>query len=88
MSSQLGRRLAASDLAHDEAQLHRQTTQLAEAYTRYAADVANPQRLVVSEAQRLATDALEVLRLAGRVEGGRQTMTYLTDPNTTTSGEA
>lgn len=83
MSDQLARRLAASDLADDEAQLLRRTTELAEAYSRYTVEVADPQRLVVGEAQRLATQALEVLRLAGRIEGGRRTMTYLADPNTT-----
>lgn len=80
MSDQLARRLAASDLAADETQLRRSTTELAEAYTRYAVEVADPQRLVVGEAQRLATYALEVLRLAGRVEGARQAMTYLDAP--------
>lgn len=80
MSDDLARGLAASDLANDEAQLLRRTTELAEAYTRYAVDVADPERLVTGEAQRLATYALEIIRLAGRVEGGRRTMTYLADP--------
>ncbi len=80
MADDLARRLASFNLAADEAQLRRRTTELAEAYTRFAVEVADPQRLVVGEAQRLATYALEVLRLAGRVEGGRRTMAYLADP--------
>lgn len=79
MTDDIARRLAAGNLADDQAQLRRRAERLAAQYDDIATDALS-ERPVADLARRLATDALEIAIQATRVDAGRQTLVLLAAP--------